>query len=300
MSLRPLGVVAVLGAAVILVALIGTGLGWWSSEGSQSAPSSAIVVRTGLAPSAIFFGDPIVAHVDVDLDTAAVSARTLRVEPSFEPFVESGAPTVARLHKGRLETVRYTYTIQCVTDGCLPTAGPRVLRFRPVIVTAAAGSQRLSVSRTWPAALVASRLRRANTAGGAPHFHVNAALPAPTFGSLQAALADIILVLGAIVAVGAFVLLGMELRAHVARRDRRARPTRLEAAVAAVRDAARRKDPGDRRKALEFLAETLEREGRPGLAESAGHLAWAEPPPTPERALELADAAETTPETVES
>ncbi len=83
------------------------------------------------------------------------------------------------------------------------------------------------------------------------------------------------------------------------RRDRRtvgidaagAQPSSSESRSCARRR--RAEDAADRRKALELLAEALADEGNPGLAEAAERLAWAEPPPSAEGALELADAAET-------
>jgi hypothetical protein len=56
-----------------------------------------------------------------------------------------------------------------------------------------------------------------------------------------------------------------------------------------TREAARRPDPRDRRKALGLLAETV---GDDDLAGAAERLAWGEAPPSPERTLSLADDVE--------
>jgi hypothetical protein len=282
--------------ALVLVAVIGTGLGWWNSAPSQGAPAAPLVVRTAVSPSVILFGDPLVARVSVDLDRSAVSPGSLRVEPSFEPFVASTAPKLARVRTGRLETLEYTYSLQCVTDGCLPSKGSLAVKLPRVVVTAMAGTRRLSVSQKWPSIVVASRLQH----GGRTTFEAGSTLPAVTYATAPSRLANVLLVVGVLVALGALILVGLELRSASRRRRERISRTRLAAAIAYVRESAERDNPADRRKALEGLAEALESEGEPDLAQSAGRLAWAEPQPTPERALALADAVDATPEAEET
>ncbi len=121
-------------------------------------------------------------------------------------------------------------------------------------------------------------------------------MPAPTFAVSPGALADGLTVLAGALAVGALALIGFELVRLVERRRQRATVTLtpLEAALAYTRDAARRPDPADRRKALGLLATTLESEGAPALAGTTSDVAWSEEPPTPDRALELADEIEVT------
>lgn len=291
MNMRLLGALAAICAVAILVLLIGTGLGWWTPATSQAASSTPLAVRTALDPNSIFFGDPIVAQVAVDLDTSVLSPDALRVVPNFEPFVVSGAPRIEHSRDGRLETVRYTYALQCVSAGCLPTGGSLVVKLPPVVVTAVQGGKRLLRTEPWPTVLVASRLRHAEAVAAVPHFQ-SGTLPAPVWVVPPGLLADILVPVGAMLAAGAFVLLAFEFRSAARRRHGTVQRTRLEAALAYVRESARRKDPADRRKALELLAAALAGEGQPTLAESAERLAWAEQPPTPERTLELAEAAQ--------
>ena len=306
MKHRPLasaGVAAIAAAAV--VALIGTGLGWWSSPSGSAAPSSPIAVRASLDPGTIFFGDPVVAQVEVDIDPHTVDAGTVRVEPGFDPFVESSPPAIARVRDGSLETLRYTYSIQCVTDGCLPSAASHTVQLPPLVVTAQSrsstqsGSKKLTVKQPWPAEIVNSRLQRSDLATSTPHFLRPAALPSPVFGTSPVALANLLTAAAAVLALAALALLGLELRALFARRRHRAHLTRLESAIAFVRQSAQRPDPADRRKALELLAGALELDGKPALAGSAERLAWEESPPSPERASALADEAAATVEPIE-
>jgi len=76
------------------------------------------------------------------------------------------------------------------------------------------------------------------------------------------------------------------------RRSRQAELTPLELAVLHARQSASRLDPADRRKAVGALAEALAADGRTGLADFAGDLAWSEAPPTPARTLTLVDEVE--------
>jgi hypothetical protein len=278
-------------AVVALVVLVGTGLGWWTSASSSPPPALPLAVRTAVTPAAILFGDPVTAQVSVDLDPAAVAAGSVRVEPGFEPFVVAAPPTISRAWSGREETLRYTYALQCTTDACLPTKAATPIRLPPVVVTAEVGGRPTSLTQAWPAVAVASRLQQTKTASAGSDFAV-APLPPPTFAVAPTTLADVLVLLAVLLAAGSSVLLWRELGAALRRRERRDERTRLEAAVAYVRDAAGRREAGDRRKALELLAEALAEDGQPGLAESAQRLAWAEPPPTPAGTLELAEAAE--------
>jgi hypothetical protein len=285
-------------AAVLVLVVVGLGLGWWSSTPAPTAaPSAPLAVKTSLTPSEIFFGDPVSASVRVDLDAGRVAPGSLRIDPSFDPFVPSGPPTIDRTRRGGVETVVYTYPLQCVTDGCLPTGASHTVALRPVSVTAESGTHRVTVSKEWPKLLVASRLQHAQTAG-APAFRAGE-LPAAVYRVGPVSLADVLVALAVVLVICAVVLAAFELRALAQRRASRRRRTQLEIAVEAVRVASTRDDAGDRRKALELLAEALSGDGRSGLAESAERLAWAEAPPSPEGALELAETAATVPEGVQ-
>ena len=120
-------------------------------------------------------------------------------------------------------------------------------------------------------------------------------MPPPSYSVSPGTLAEALTVAAGLLALGALALLGFELVRLVERRRRRALVvlTPLEAALAYTREAARRPDAADRRKALALLAETLDSEGAPTLADTAGDVAWSEDPPSPDRALELADEVET-------
>jgi hypothetical protein len=148
----------------------------------------------------------------------------------------------------------------------------------------------------WPTALVASRLRPADLAGAAPRFRAQTQLPPFSYAVAPGPLTAGLTTAAGLLAVASLLLVGREAVRLRARRvlGAASRLSPLEAALAFTREAARRRDPPDRRKALGLLARVLERDGDKRLVEAAGALAWAEPFPTPARTEELADEVERT------
>jgi hypothetical protein len=293
-------IVAAAGAgALLLVLLVGTGLGWWGGGTEGAAPAKRLVVRTSLEPRPTFFGDAVTARIDVQVDPGLVSADSIRVVPSFEPFVPAGSPQVTRSRSGRREIVSYRYTIQCHADECLPTPKKETrwahaVALKPVVVTAESGGQQLKASARWPKMTVMSRMQKGDIGSGEPSFRRPTTMPAASYRVAPGAAANVLTIVAALLGLLAIALLVRELLAYLERRRRRAlvRLTPLEEALAYTRDAAHRPDPADRRRALELLARTLEREGVPDLAGTAGDVAWSEESPSSDSALELADRVE--------
>jgi hypothetical protein len=273
-------------ATAALVLLLGTGLGWWAAAPAPTQPGR-LDVRTSLVPSALFFGDPLTAEVDVAVGS---SATGIQVVPTFGPFAVSGRPLVSRSRDGRLETVRYRYAIQCVSDGCLPLGKPRVLRLPPVVVSARANGRASTVRVAWPAVSVASRLSSA--AGARDSLRRPSNIPPATFGISPRTLANVLTAAAGVLALLAFAVIGREL-VRLERRRRTVRLTPLEAALLYTRQSAARRDAADRRKALALLAQTLDAEGDSVLADAAAGAAWSDAAPTAQNALELADEVET-------
>ena len=274
-------------SAVAVVLLVGTGLGWWSSGPATPPAAQTLRVRTSLQPRPAFFGDVLVAEVDV----SAGSASRIDVVPSFAPYAETGAPAVSRGRDGGLETVRYRYRIQCVSDNCLPVDKPFQLRLAPVVVTARAGGRTLTAKAAWPPTFVASRLASSDLAQA--RFRRPTTLPAPEYAVSPAVLADVLAALAGALALAAVALLSREVLRAFERRRRAVPLTPLESALAYTRASARRPEAADRRKALGLLSRTLNGEGASALAAQAGGVAWSDTAPTPEQALELAAEAET-------
>jgi hypothetical protein len=281
------------GAVLVTVLVVGTGLGWWNGVPSGQPPTQPLAVHTSLEPRPAFFGDALAAEVDVDLDPAIVSTKSVRVVPGFDPYVPTGPPTVTRSRVGRHETMRYLYSIQCVSDTCVPLGKSLAVQFPRVLVTATAGRQALRLTAKWAATSISSRLLKGDTSA-TPHFRRPKAMPAPSYAVSPGTVADALTAAAGLLAAAALALLGLELRRLLERRRRHGlvQLTPLEAALAYTRDAAHRADPADRRKALGLLAKILGGEGVPALAYRAGDVAWSEDPPSPDRAIELAEEVE--------
>jgi len=290
---------AAAGGALVVFLLVAVGLGWFNgSDPVSGALIRPLIVRTSLQPTATHFGDPVVAQVAVDLDTSKVDAGSLQLQPTFTPYTQSGLASIKHMTAGDEETVLYTYNLQCVTDGCLPTSSkPITVQFPSFTVLARSGTGALKVRGTWSGLSVATRLAPTDLATSSPKFRHPATLAPPEYGA-SPLLADLLTVAGALLAVAALAIVGLEVAALLTQRraEEAARRSPLQLALVYARQAAGRPDPADRRKALGLLSEALVGAGAPALADSADDAAWAEEPPSPERTLELADEAQPPPE----
>jgi hypothetical protein len=292
---RALVVAGIVAVAVLLI-VASIAFGWWSSTPGGGQAAGQLTVSTSLAPRPIFFGDLLAAEIDVDVNRAAVDTNSVKLAPpSFAPYVETKAPEVTRHQAGPDEVIQYRYSLQCIDDSCLPLKTASKIQFPAVVVTATAGSQQLKQTAKWPLAIASSRLQPADVTSSIAHFRHPTTLPSPAYSVSPGVLAWVLTVGAILLAVAALALLGRELMGVLARRrlGRVAKLTPLEAALLYLRQAAGRPDPADRRKALELLANVLEDDGVPGLAGTAGDVAWAEEPPSPARVVELADEVET-------
>jgi hypothetical protein len=288
---------SVVGGAVVAAVvglILATALGAFGGRSdSGAAAARPLAVSVSLEPSAVFFGDSVVATVAVDLDRRTVSPKGLRIKTSFVPYTQTSLPEVRHSSAGSVESIVYRFDLQCLSDDCLPTTGSKLIRFRPVTVTAQTDGKPLHTTDGWPALTVASRLTAADVASATPKFRVPATPPAARFGA-PAALVEVLAAAAVVLALGALAIVAGELR-PLARRRRLAalqRRTPLETAIAYARQAAARPDPADRRKALALLARALAGSGARELAMAAGDAAWSEAPPTPDRTLEVAEDAE--------
>lgn len=257
--------------------------------GAGTAQAAPLAARASFRPATVLFGDPVRAIVTVTLDSSAVDAGGVHVEPSFTPYSPTGPPTVKRTESGPSETLEYSYRLMCVDDGCLPGKKPLVLRFPPVVVTA----KGLMVRAALPALTVSSRLGPGATASASPRFRAPETVPPVQYSVSPGLLSWLLVAAATMLGVAALLVLGLGGVRLAAQRRRRAllRRTPLEVALAYVRQAAPR-PASDRRKALGLLAGTLDARGDDALAAEANEAAWEEQPPGSERALALADEVE--------
>jgi hypothetical protein len=266
--------------AAALVACVAVG-----ATAHVAAAGPPIRVVTSLEPAAVRYGDPVTAEVEVDYDAQTVAASSIHAEPSFIPYVVTSAPVVQRPRSG---VVRYRYSLLCVTAGCLPAKGPRLVHLRAVTVSGVAGERTVRAVGAWPVLRVSTRLAESDLTDplrfrspSTPRSPAYRLPPGPLGGGLIAVAALCIL---AALALGWFEV------ARIRRRPAVDRRSRLELAIAYVRDSANRTEP-DRRRALELLAETVDATGEPALSATAATTAWSKRPPTADAASELADEA---------
>jgi hypothetical protein len=249
-----------------------------ASAGTAGGAPTPFVVSAGFSPPTIHYGDPVTAVVDVHFDPRRIARASIRPAPSFGPFVLVARPVVEDVGSS---LVRFRYSLLCVTEGCLPVHASKVIRLKPLRVTAGGGS----ATTSWQPLRVVSRLHPSDLRGEAP-FRSPDAPPPPRYRVGPGGLATGLIAAAALCTLGAVGLL----IAAVRRRRRRPvtrRASPLELAIAYVRDSTGRPAP-DRRRALELLSEAADDD----LAPDAADAAWSRHAPTPAAAGELADRAE--------
>jgi hypothetical protein len=274
----------------------------------------AIVATAAIAPDTHLFAEPVTARVDLVLDPAQLDPDRIRVRMRLAPYKLIGPVRETRRDVNDLVHVRYTATIRCLEVECLAPRFETVLgeqeagraerhtyRFPPAeIHYEEDGREQLLFRRGFPALQVVSRLNTAQLDAadqpGATRSAYTASLepPEPTYRMSPERIAAVALAAAALLFLFPAVLTGRFLlrRWRATRRPRELSP--LERALVLVEWTGRQADgEHDRRKALEALADALEREGASPLAEAARTFAWGEESPGRERAHELAAEART-------
>ncbi len=263
----------------------------WLCAPPAAAPArtpavSPLAVVTSRAPGSIAFGDPVTAVLEIHY-AATIALSSLRVAPSFDPFVQRSQPAVQLVHAG---LVRVRYSLLCLTDACLSTHGARPVPLGSVTVTGRARSRAVSVVGRWPGVRVSSRLAP-SALSGKVRFRVPAALPSPGYRITPGKLEIVLIVAAVLCGAAALVLVRPSLKRVRGRALRESNLSALELAIAYVRDSRTRPDP-ERRRALELLSETVENGGvDPDLAAASAQGAWSKRAPTPEDATAFADRA---------
>jgi hypothetical protein len=278
----------------------------------------AIFAEASISPDTHFFADAVVAQVELVLDPAQLDPERVRVGMSFSPYGLLGPIQVTRRTVGELVSLRYAARLRCLHISCIAPRFRTALgeqeggraeryrfRFRPaeVLYKGEGGRSRLLFRRSFPAVEVVSRINTAQVeAADQPVFTRSAYTatlkpPAPTYRMSPKLIA-------AVAWAGAFVLFlfPATLAARlISARWKASRPPQhlapLERALLLIEWACRHANgEHDRRKALEALADALERADVLPLAEATRTFAWAKESPDSERAQELAAKARTVPE----
>lgn len=303
-------------AVVAVFLLLAAGCGGGGDQKPLIAASKDAVVRGSLTPNVHLFGEPVVARVDVVVDRDKVDPGDVRLRTDFAPYETVGATTVERQDLGSYTHLRYTTTLRCLNEDCIPrtirNSGVTISQtpelplfpenqqrdekrrydFPPGVVSTGTSSAAKTLGRAvWPPLRSVSRINwfDPNVVGQGFPFESNVTpLPGPSYRVSPALLGIGLLALAcALLALPAWLLWDRRRRRAAPAADRGASLSPLERALALVEWASRRPSVDERREALEVLA--VELDGADG-AQRAGDVreqGWSPPSPAPEEMTEL-------------
>ena len=284
----------VVGMLALAVVVAGCG-----GSGEALLPEGrALAAAPTLAPAVHLFGDPVVARLDVVVDRRLLDPDRLEARGDFAPYERVGPPRRSRRDAGHYTRLRYEFTLRCLELPCVS----RGLAGSPVTEPGGRRTFRFPAARllfegqllrpvTWPPLEAVSRINTAQTAGRSFPFRASTTpLPEPTYRAAPPVVAGGLL-------LAALALLTVPARAGWRlRRARRPPPaaevvpreTALQRALSLVEEASDSDEPA-RRRALQLLAEELERSDAAELAEHATELAWSRSSPPPETIAALVE-----------
>ena len=265
--------IAVLAGVVLAVALL---RGGGAPKGEFALPSGdAIAVQATLAPREIYFGDSVLAHVDVEVDRTKIDPDTVALEGAFAPYAPVTSVRRVRKDAARLSRVSFETTLRCLEARCLPARrDASIVRPRARIAySAGTGKRELDVS--WPPLVVAPRidpaLVRSFSIEQLTNWRAQYVVPPPVSrrspGWVEALLGGVgaLLVLaGAVVFV--HHLIGTP---SIVVQWRTARLPPLERALRVLESPSLRPASPARRRALDVLVVELGRSGAPAMAHEA-------------------------------
>jgi hypothetical protein len=265
--------------------------------GRRALTQDPVQVSSHVEPDGSFFGDPIVAQVDVQLDATVVNPDRVSVEAEFTPYRPNGPTTVERVDSGQTTRLTYRYPLRCLAEGCDPATATGVVDFPTGTVEYSyigdRPGRRLGEEIDWTPFLVTGRVGatatrdirwRASEESVAPVTY--RAEPRTTAISLLA----LAVALAAAAAALAWLVWG---RGRDAESDAAVESqSPLALVLAAARAAATNGDVPRRRRALESVARELRAVGLPELAVEARTLAWAPRPASADEVEELARRTE--------
>ena len=301
-----------LGAVAVAVVLAAVGCGGDESKPVVS-PSKTAVVRGEITPSVHLFAEPVVARVDVIVNREKVDLDDVELKTNFEPYEPVGETEVERRDLGNFTVLRYTTTLNCLNERCIPPpAGGEPVEQVPGLPPSLSGQQREEKIKFEfpPALLVADAEPKDRTLGrvlwaplrslsrinwydssvvgqGFPFETSVTPLPEPRY-RISPTLLGIAMVALAVALLALPIWLVWDRR----RRTRgpvatKPRLSPLERALRLVEWASRRPSIDERREALEALAFELGHEDDGDLAKRAREQGWSPPPPESDEMNEL-------------
>ena len=297
---RALAFAAFAAAAVVIGLAVGV-LARGDGDERAGAPApltrDPISVTAQVEPDGAFFGQPVVARIDVHLDATVVDPDRVRPQLDFAPYTAAGPTTVERVTSGHLSRITYRYPLRCLAEGCDPAADQGLVDFESGRVFYVYQGERrgrvLAEEFDWAPFVVTGRVAQ-NAVRDIRWRASQSSLAAVTYRAEPRATATVLLalavVLAALAAAVAWLQWGRrrreELGAEVAEQ------TPLALVLAAARAAAGNGDVPKRRRALESVARELRRAGLVHLAVDARTLAWSPQPATSEEVESLARRTE--------
>ncbi len=300
---RALAVLAVAVAAVVVGLAVGVLVRGDAEEtgvatGDRFLGGGAVDVRTRVLPSVHAFGEPIVAEVDVRVDTTIVDPDRVRLNLDFDPYERTEVPSVRRAVSGKYLRLTYRYRLRCLSEGCDPSGALGAVDFPTGRVrfnyrddpTGRGASSQVD----WPSVTVTGRV--AAPAVTSIEWRAEQATLAPVTYRSGPRLTAILLLLLAVALAGtaaavAWVTWGRR-RETAIESDELTSRTTLQIVLEAARAAAVNGDLPLRRRALESVARELGSIGLVELAADARTLAWSPADATSADVDELARRSE--------
>lgn len=298
-------------AVAASVVVLATSCGGAGEDVAALPDGRFIAVSQSLEPEVQLFAEPIVARVDVLVDSERFDPDRLRVTPFFAPFELDGEVVRTRRDQGRYTHLRYEFTIRCLVWDCLPhTDDPGAtpvsvagdvqrpptpggvrdrrthrLRAARILYDDPQEGPQLVRNVAWPQIVSVSRLNFSDRDVSVLGFPFEASvtpLPEATYR-----LPPAVLGIGLLAAAVALLALPVGL---VVSSFRRTPPSveevpeselsPLERALILV-EGAREGESEERREALEVLAAQLDEEENTELAGEARRVAWSRSSPSP-------------------
>lgn len=273
--------VATLAAALAAIFVLDRG---GAGGSTPTTPQDGLAASAELEPRIVLFGDTLIASVDVVVDRSAIDVDTVRIAWAPAPWRLVRPPERTVETDAGTAHVRMRFLLRCLTRECAPVRPTEEITFAPARVTypSADGSGPERVEAEWPTLLVHSRLAALDSgrrdALAAPWRADFVSLPAVSYrvrpgvasGALVA-LAALLFGIGAVVTYRAWP-----------RREPEPEPepppppvaSPLEQALALLESPVAVNGTESRRRALELVADEVERMGDTELALAARALAW--------------------------
>jgi hypothetical protein len=278
------GAVALVGAlAAALVAVLALDRG--ASGGAGPAPpADGLTATASLEPRIVLFGDTVAARVDVLLDRSAIDVDSVRVAWAPAPWRHVRPPERTVETDGPVTHIRTSYLLSCLTRECAPARETEEIAFPAARVSypegGSAGPTR--VEAEWPSLLVHSRLGGLDAdrrdALAAPWRADFVSLPAVSYRvSPEASIAVLVGLAALLFGIAAVVTYRAWPRPVP---EPEPEPPPPPVASALLESPVAMNGNEGRRRALELVADEVERVGDLELALAARALAWS--PDAPE------------------